>query len=68
MGMENSGLSVADALALQNRNVDDGMFGGMVLGYFSCFSCLLGAVTASGVAEEMLTFRELLQEQTSAKI
>lgn len=28
MGMENSGLSVADALALQNRNVDDGVFGG----------------------------------------
>lgn len=40
MGMENSGLSVADALALQNRDSNDGWFGGSGAWVFFLFFLL----------------------------
>ena len=54
MGMEGTGLSVADALALQDRR-GDGMFGdGNGMWVFSCSSCWRGVATACSAAIMLL--------------
>lgn len=69
MGMEGSGLSVADALALQDRGTNDNMFGGNGAWVFFLFFLLAwGWQWILGATEEMQICKGFLQEQTFARI
>lgn len=69
MGMEGSGLSVADALALQDRGTNDNMFGGNGAWVFFLFFLLAwGGNGIWGVTEEMQICKELLQELIFVRI
>lgn len=62
MGMDGSGLSVADALALQRDNYDDGMFGGngsWVLFLFFLLACGGGFGWGNRGAEQVATNAEV---------